>query len=80
MHFDVGGGNVSELCDMEGNFCVENVLANGNYEETCKCFPACNEVSYSYRHTFFDLDSNEFCNPGIVAILKLRTLDGTRLL
>ena len=34
LHFEVGTRNVSELCDMEGNFCVEDVLANGNHEES----------------------------------------------
>lgn len=55
---------LTDLCDFEGNFCVERVLESKNNYEGCGCLPSCNKAVFTHRLTTEDIKVSKFCSPG----------------
>ena len=69
MHFDASlvnknASGITNLCDFEGNHCVERVIALKSSDEGCGCLPSCNQDIYTYRLFVEDLQPKKFCSPG----------------
>ena len=43
-------GTKTKICDFAGNQCFHSKMTNSSYEEeSCKCYPSCDNVQYSFQ-------------------------------
>ena len=63
LHFNQpdSGAGITELCDMEGNHCVEKVMEKFENDLSCSCWPSCVEISYTHTLISSPLEGKSFC-------------------
>ena len=56
------GMNIN-LCDSSGNFCFYSKMKNETFlSQSCKCYPSCNSVKYSYTEKQAPISTEEECD------------------
>ena len=55
---------IYSFCDVYGQSCFENTMANSSLEKNCDCPLECDFVGYSFSLVSRPLDSDEMCSFG----------------